>query len=150
MSSPADKCASNVRNVTKITDKTTSKCEAEPELRIAHSPPEEIRGTELVDQEPCPIPINRLGFDILSLVFELCSEDDWTAPLRIGVINRQWREVILATLRAWTLSDWTISTVQNLRASISREAAGTYTMFILTINSTSTFFALYPIVFSAL
>jgi hypothetical protein len=102
MSSPADKCTPNIRNVTEITDEAISKCEAQPDLRIAHIPPMERSRTELVDQEQCLSPISRLGFDVLSLVFELCSEDDWTAPLRIGVINRQWREVILATPRAWT------------------------------------------------
>lgn len=102
MSSPADKSVLNIQKVTKKTDEEASEREAQPGPRIAHIAPVERIRTELVDQGACLPPISRLGFDVLSLVFELCSEDDWTAPLRIGVINRQWREVILATPRAWT------------------------------------------------
>jgi hypothetical protein len=46
-------------------------------------------------------PIRRLNIDILSLIFEMCGEDDWKAPLRIAATSRDWRNLVLATPRAW-------------------------------------------------
>jgi hypothetical protein len=46
-------------------------------------------------------PIRRLNTDILSLIFEMCGEDDWTTPLQISATSREWRNLILATPRAW-------------------------------------------------
>ncbi|KIM20473.1 hypothetical protein M408DRAFT_30334 [Serendipita vermifera MAFF 305830] len=50
-------------------------------------------------------PIRKLGFDVLSLIFELCSKSEWSAPLKIGAISRSWRAVVLNTPRAWSIID---------------------------------------------
>ena len=46
-------------------------------------------------------PIRRLNTDILSLIFEMCGEDYWKTPLRIAATSRDWRNLVLATPRAW-------------------------------------------------
>ena len=61
-----------------------------------------VRRVELMDQTARSSPVRRLVSDVLSIIFEMCSEDSWTAPLQIGLVCRQWREVVLATPRAWT------------------------------------------------
>ncbi|KIM20472.1 hypothetical protein M408DRAFT_30333 [Serendipita vermifera MAFF 305830] len=50
-------------------------------------------------------PIRKLGFDVLSLIFERCSEGEWHAPLRIGAVSRTWRAVVLHSPRAWSIID---------------------------------------------
>jgi hypothetical protein len=46
-------------------------------------------------------PIRRLNTDILSIIFEMCGEDNWKTPLRIAATCRDWRNLVLATPRAW-------------------------------------------------
>jgi hypothetical protein len=46
-------------------------------------------------------PIRRVNTDILSLIFEICCEDDWKTPLRIAATSRDWRNLVLAPPRAW-------------------------------------------------
>lgn len=46
-------------------------------------------------------PIKRLNDDILSLIFEFCGEDDPKMTLHISAVSRGWRQVVLATPRAW-------------------------------------------------
>jgi hypothetical protein len=50
-------------------------------------------------------PIRKLSSDVLSLVFEFCGEDNWKTPLRIAGVSKQWRNVVLATPRAWAFLD---------------------------------------------
>jgi hypothetical protein len=50
-------------------------------------------------------PAKMATFDILSSIFERCSEIDWKSPLRIGSVSRRWRETILHTPRAWCFID---------------------------------------------
>ncbi|KIM28518.1 hypothetical protein M408DRAFT_23575 [Serendipita vermifera MAFF 305830] len=50
-------------------------------------------------------PIRKLGFDVLSLIFERCSEGEWNAPLKIGAVSRGWRTVVLNTPYAWSIID---------------------------------------------
>jgi hypothetical protein len=46
-------------------------------------------------------PIRRLNTDILSIVFEMCGEDNWKTPLRVAATSRDWRNLVLVTPRAW-------------------------------------------------
>ena len=46
-------------------------------------------------------PIERLPFELLSQIFELCGRDNWTGSLMISWVSRRWREIILATPLAW-------------------------------------------------
>jgi hypothetical protein len=46
-------------------------------------------------------PIRKLTSDALSLIFEFCGKDDWRTPLLISEVSRSWREIVLATPRAW-------------------------------------------------
>jgi hypothetical protein len=46
-------------------------------------------------------PVKKAGFDVLSSIFERCSEIDWKSPLTIATVSHRWREVILHTPRAW-------------------------------------------------
>jgi len=50
-------------------------------------------------------PIRRLNSDVLSLVFEFCGEYRWKTPLRIAGVSRHWRDLVLATPRAWAFLD---------------------------------------------
>jgi hypothetical protein len=50
-------------------------------------------------------PVRKASFDVLSSIFEHCSEIDWMSPLRIGGVSRLWRETILHTPRAWCFID---------------------------------------------
>jgi hypothetical protein len=50
-------------------------------------------------------PAGETSFDILSLIFERCSEIHWKSPLSFGAVSRHWREVILHTPRAWCFID---------------------------------------------
>jgi hypothetical protein len=50
-------------------------------------------------------PAGEASFDILSLIFERCSEVDWKSPLSFGAVSRHWRDVILHTPRAWCFID---------------------------------------------
>lgn len=55
-------------------------------------------------------PIRRVPSDILSLWFiETCSIE-WMAPLVLGAVCRRWREVLLATPRAWAFLKMTPKT----------------------------------------
>jgi hypothetical protein len=42
---------------------------------------------------------------LLSIVFELCGEDSWKTPLLIAGVSRQWRDLVMATPRAWAFLD---------------------------------------------
>lgn len=54
-------------------------------------------------------PIRKVPFDILSLIFQICGQADWAAPLRIGAVCRWWREVVHLTPRAWCYIDlWSV------------------------------------------
>ncbi|KIM28558.1 hypothetical protein M408DRAFT_23609 [Serendipita vermifera MAFF 305830] len=46
-------------------------------------------------------PVRRVLDDVLSLIFEACGELHWKMPLCIAAVSRRWREIILATPRAW-------------------------------------------------
>jgi len=35
----------------------------------------------------------------------MCGEDDWKTPLRIAATSRDWRNLVLATPRAWEFLD---------------------------------------------
>jgi hypothetical protein len=50
-------------------------------------------------------PVRKASFDILSSIFERCSEIDWKSPLRIAAVSRRWRDTILHTPRAWCFID---------------------------------------------
>jgi hypothetical protein len=50
-------------------------------------------------------PVRRANFDILSSIFERCSEIDWMSPWVIAVVSRRWRKTILHTPRAWRFID---------------------------------------------
>jgi hypothetical protein len=50
-------------------------------------------------------PVRKASFDILSSIFERCSEIDWKLPLTIAAVSRRWRETILHTPRAWCFID---------------------------------------------
>jgi hypothetical protein len=50
-------------------------------------------------------PVRKLNFDILSLIFEYCGEEEWRSPLQISAVSRLWRDVALATPRAWSFID---------------------------------------------
>src|ERR1700687_2688338 len=50
-------------------------------------------------------PVRKLSSDVLSLIFEFCAEDNWRTPLRISGVSRQWRDIALATPRAWAFLD---------------------------------------------
>jgi len=50
-------------------------------------------------------PVRKASFDVLSSIFERCSEIYWRSPLAIGAVSRRWREVILHTPRAWCFID---------------------------------------------
>lgn len=62
---------------------------------------------ELYERKAWIAPIRKLGFDVLSLIFERCSENDWKAPLHIGAVSRSWQTTVLATARAWSIVDLT-------------------------------------------
>jgi hypothetical protein len=49
-------------------------------------------------------PVRQASFDILSSIFERCSEIDWMSPLVIGVVSCRWRETILHTPRELSYS----------------------------------------------
>jgi hypothetical protein len=51
------------------------------------------------------MPISRGPFDVLSYIFEICGEKDYRATLKISVVSRHWREIVLATPRAWAFVD---------------------------------------------
>jgi hypothetical protein len=64
---------------------------------------------ELFERKAWIAPVRYLSFDVLSLIFEFCGEDDWRTTLLISEVSRHWREVVLATPRAWAflrLSDF--------------------------------------------
>jgi hypothetical protein len=62
--------------------------------------------TEQVKERKSRIaPVRMAGFDVLSSIFECCSEIDWMSPLAIGGVSRYWREVLLLTPRAWCFID---------------------------------------------
>jgi hypothetical protein len=46
-------------------------------------------------------PIRRLNTDVLSLIFEMCGEDDCQTPLQIAATLHDWRNLVLSTPRAW-------------------------------------------------
>jgi hypothetical protein len=50
-------------------------------------------------------PIRRLNADILSIIFEMCGEDDCKTSLQIAAVSRNWRNVVLGTPRAWVFLD---------------------------------------------
>jgi hypothetical protein len=68
---------------------------AQAQLRV-----DEIK-KELFERKAWIAPVRYLSFDVLSLIFEFCGEDDWRTPLLISEVSRHWREVVLATPRAW-------------------------------------------------
>lgn len=47
-------------------------------------------------------PIDRLSLDALSLMFEICGQNDWKDAVRISEVSRVWRQCVLSTPRAWT------------------------------------------------
>lgn len=51
------------------------------------------------------LPISRGPFDVLSYIFEICGGKDYRTALKIAVVSRHWREVVLATPRAWAFVD---------------------------------------------
>lgn len=50
-------------------------------------------------------PVRKLSFDVLSLIFEFCGEDEWKTAMKIATVSRKWRETILLTPRAWAFID---------------------------------------------
>jgi hypothetical protein len=50
-------------------------------------------------------PVRRLNDDVLSIIFEFCGEDHAKNTLRISAVSRGWRQVVLATPRAWAYLD---------------------------------------------
>lgn len=46
-------------------------------------------------------PIDRLTWDVLSLIFEVCGRIDWIDAVTISSICRLWRQCVLSTPRAW-------------------------------------------------
>jgi hypothetical protein len=68
---------------------------AQDQFRICHLK------NDLQERRAWIAPIRRLNFDILSLIFEFCGETHWKAPLRIASVSRYWRDIVLATPRAW-------------------------------------------------
>jgi hypothetical protein len=50
-------------------------------------------------------PVRKLPLDVLSIIFEICGEDDWKIMLRIAVVSRMWRGLALSTPRAWSFID---------------------------------------------
>jgi hypothetical protein len=71
-------------------------------LAQAHLQVDEI-SKELFERQAWIAPVRFLSFDVLSLIFEFCGEDDWETPVRISEVSRQWREIVLATPRAWAV-----------------------------------------------
>jgi hypothetical protein len=68
---------------------------AQAQLRV-----DEIK-KELLERKAWIAPVRYLPFDVLSLIFEFCGEDDWRTTLLISEVSRHWRETVLATPRAW-------------------------------------------------
>ena len=56
---------------------------------------------DLEEKRALVSPINKLNFDVLSIIFIFCSWVDPIAPLQIGSVSRYWRSVILRTPQAW-------------------------------------------------
>ena len=65
-------------------------------------------------------PVRKATFDVLSSIFERCSEIDWKSPLRIGGVSRRWREIILHTPRAWCFIDMSSLTPTSIDAYLKR------------------------------
>jgi hypothetical protein len=47
--------------------------------------------------------IVKLNDDVLRIVFEMSSEDDWRSPLSIAAVCRQWRGVVHTTPKVWCI-----------------------------------------------
>ncbi|KIM20274.1 hypothetical protein M408DRAFT_30501, partial [Serendipita vermifera MAFF 305830] len=69
---------------------------AQTQLRV-----EEIK-KEIELKEASIAPIKLLTFDALSTIFEVSGEVEWSSPLQISGVCRFWRQVVLATPRAWS------------------------------------------------
>ncbi|KIM27060.1 hypothetical protein M408DRAFT_330213 [Serendipita vermifera MAFF 305830] len=80
----------------------------------------------------------RIPFEVLSVIFELCSTDDWKSPMRISAVSRWWRQVVLNTPFAWQFVDLRSAAPSNSNIYIERSG-----QYLLHVNSTlSTIMAL--------
>lgn len=60
---------------------------------------------ELRKREAWLAPVRRLTFDILSIVFIMCAEQSWMAPMSLSLVCRVWRTTVLAVPGAWSFID---------------------------------------------
>src|ERR1700743_2438196 len=58
-------------------------------------------GRHAHERKGAACPVEQLNFDIMSIIFVMCGEADWTAPIRLSSVSRSWRACILDVPRAW-------------------------------------------------
>ena len=81
-------------------------------------------------------PVKKAGFDVLSSIFERCSEIDWKSPLTIATVSHRWREVILILPEHGALST-SQAFVRRAFMLTSREV----------VNAASTHHSMTPVIF---
>jgi F-box-like len=72
---------------------------AQAQLRV------EILKKDLEERNAWIAPARRLPFDVLSMIFDWCSDIKWDSPAQIAAVCRTWRRVVLDTPRAWSFID---------------------------------------------
>lgn len=73
----------------------------EKELRKARLRVKQLQA-DLYIRKAWIAPVRRATFDVLSLVFEFCANDDWKIPLTLAAVSRSWRIAALASPRVWS------------------------------------------------
>jgi hypothetical protein len=106
MWSPADKSAlpSNVDKIqARIEIQRVNGEIEETEMQLAQTQLRlDILKRELAEREAWLAPIRTISHDELTIVFNVCAEMDWIAPMRLATVCRAWRNAVLANPRAWS------------------------------------------------
>jgi hypothetical protein len=57
---------------------------------------------DLAEREAWLAPIRKLSHDELTIIFNMCAEDNWTALICLAAVCGTWRDAILANSQAWS------------------------------------------------
>ncbi|KIM29325.1 hypothetical protein M408DRAFT_23095 [Serendipita vermifera MAFF 305830] len=89
-------------------------------------------------------PVQRLPFEILSPIFEMCGEMHWKAPISIAGVCRFWRNVVQNTPGAWVSTQ--VTNLKNLELLTVYLARNRQSLLHVTLQQTFLISELVPYV----